>query len=125
MSEFYLQKRKSARLSIAKRGAAAVISYTEGATPDLTTGGITGGTPKTMNVVALLFPVKQKKKGDAITQTKFTALTSAEDNNGVALPVVPTSDMGLTVGGVDYIIETVEPLRPGGIDIMYTLTVSI
>lgn len=85
------------------------------------TGVVTPGVPVDTPVTGIVYPVTRGRRGDgAETKKSQRVILSAE-----GLSVVPTVKHQLIVGGQTYEITNVNPLAPGGVDVIYELQVSL
>lgn len=86
------------------------------------TGEVTGGSNTDHPAYGLIVPAKQGRREDTtgVEKYDFGVMLSAENDSG-PLSVVPDTSMTLVIGGTTYQIAEAEPLRPGGVDVLYDI----
>lgn len=99
-----------------------------GAVFDGASGFVTApGTPTDYPVTGLFTKFRQDEvDGTSVKQDDLKVLLSAQNRTTeVALAVVPSTEMILLDDATEYAIVSVKPLRPGNIDVVYTLQVRL
>ena len=125
MPSFYERQRSSADAKLRQYGYPGELRFNKGVYDPLT-GKVTDD-EETQDVITLLFPVVEDYRDNVTTSDKsvYQALLSALDQTGKPLELEPKVGMVLKVKDIPYAITRVDPLRPGGLDLLYDLRVSV
>ena len=84
----------------------------------------TPGTPTDHNVMGIFTRYKERDiDGIMVKRTDFKVLISAVNPSTGSPITAPNTDMLLIDGTDEYEILDVDPLRPGGVDVIYTMQV--
>jgi len=120
---FYLKRRKSARKLIVKRGVQATLIREINGALDASAGVVVGGSEESINIHMVAYPYKKKKgEGETVTQMQ-EAIIAAETITGQALAFPPKVGMEIVTRGIRWEVKSVDPLAPGGEDVLYTVTI--
>ena len=118
---FYEDKRDGvAARALAKYGMAAQLVVPAAGVFDPETGALTQGTDKTYAVQVLLGSVTKARKQELTHASTLQVYLSAS-----GLAVVPAVNNKLRISGVDYEILRSTPIAPGGVTVLYDLSVAV
>ena len=115
----YPAVRLNAQNAIVDTGMAMKIVSKIGQVTDQVNGTVSAGIPKLTNCTGVQYPTTVKTK-DGVLQKTRAVLIGAE-----GLKVAPVVGMQLRIGSTDFEIIDVEPLEPGGVMVIYTVTVKV
>ena len=121
MAGFYEARRKTADALLKKFGRVMVLRDNEaGEQFNAATGVLTvAGTPVDHPCTGLVYPASKSKRGGG----NETTLTQRVILSAEGITKVPTVSDQLVVGSQVYEIKNVAPLEPGGVAVIYELSV--
>lgn len=118
--DYYEGKKRNVYSKLLKKGVAVVISRNTNVVNKMT-GASTSGTSSNASSVGVVVDYKQSEiDDDKVKTSDFKILMAAWTPTGGDI-AEPTTEDTLTMAGRVYKVVNSTPLRPGGVDIMYTV----